>query len=258
MKNKSQSSIIIAVSATVMLLGGLLFTVLAGLAPTPVRAQTGSVDSALSARTITVVGQGKVNVRPNMAQATIGVEVVKPTVDEASSEAQAVMEAVLKVLREQVDAEKDVQTSGFSIWVERPYGPDNLPGEKAFYHVSNQVSVTIRDLDRVGEVLDSAIEVGANSIYGVNFSVADADELEAEARQIATANAQAKAEELAALNKVKLGDVVSISEVIGSGTSFFAGGFQYPAAYGMGGGAGPVAPGELQMTLQLQVVYEIQ
>lgn len=256
MQNKTQLSILIAISATFILLGSLLFVAQAGLAPSVVQAQTGTTASTDLARTITVVGQGKVNAKPNMAQANIGVEVVKPTVEEASTEAQAVMDAVLSGLGQYVDVNKDIQTSGFSIWVERPYGPDNLPGEEAFYHVSNQVSVTIHDLDKVGEILDAAINVGANNIYGVNFSVANADTLESEARKIAIANAQDKAQELAALNGLKLGDVVSVSEVVGSNGTPFVGGFQ--SAVGLGGGEAAIAPGEQQLKLQLQVVYEIQ
>lgn len=254
MQSKNRLSIVIAISATLLLLVAVLFAAQAGVAPLDVQAQTGSTAPTDLPRTITVVGQGKVNVKPDVAQTTIGVEVVKPSVDAASSEAQAVMDAVLSTLGQYVDVDQDVQTSAFSIWVERPYGPDNLPGEEAFYHVSNQVSVTIRDLDKVGEILDAAIKAGANNIYGVNFSVADPTNLEADAREIAITDAQAKAEALATLSQVKLGPVVSVSEVVGGNSPAP----MFDSAVGLGGGGGPIAPGEQQMKLQLQVVYAIQ
>lgn len=254
MQSKNRLSIVIAISATLLLLVAVLFAAQAGVAPLDVQAQTGSTAPTDLPRTITVVGQGKVNVKPDVAQTTIGVEVVKPSVDAASSEAQAVMDAVLSTLGQYVDVDQDVQTSAFSIWVERPYGPDNLPGEEAFYHVSNQVSVTIRDLDKVGEILDAAIKAGANNIYGVNFSVADPTNLEADAREIAITDARAKAEALATLSQVKLGPVVSVSEVVGGNSPAP----MFDSAVGLGGGGGPITPGEQQMKLQLQVVYAIQ
>jgi uncharacterized protein YggE len=96
--------------------------------------------------------------------------------------------------------------------VERNSGPDGNVSDKVVYHVNNNVSVTIRDLAKVGAVLDAAIEAGANSIYGVSFSVAEPEKLEAEARGKAIANALAKAKELAQLNGVEVGAVVSVSD----------------------------------------------
>jgi uncharacterized protein YggE len=154
---------------------------------------------------------------------------------------------------------KDIQTSGFSVWTERPYGSEGPSGDELLYHVTNQVAVTIRDLETVETVLGSAIEAGANNIYGVTFSLADPSQVESEARKKAVADAQAKAQELATLNDVKLGDVVSVSEVLGGGGRYFAGGVREVAlAAGLGGGGGPIAPGELELTLQLEIVYTVQ
>jgi uncharacterized protein YggE len=187
------------------------------------------------------------------------VEVMNASVKEASSEANGLMDAVLKALKEQGIEEKDIQTSGFSIWAERPYGPEGPQGNEVIYHVTNQVAVTIRNLDNVGSVLEAAIEVGANNIYGVSFSVADPSQVEAQAREKAVADALAKAQALAKLNDVKLGDVVSVSEVIGGGGGYYAGGVrEAAAAFGLGGGGGPISPGELELSLQLQIVYAVQ
>ena len=154
---------------------------------------------------------------------------------------------------------KDIQTSGFSVWTERPYGSEGPSGDELLYHVTNQVAVTIRDLETVETVLGSAIEAGANNIYGVTFSLVDPSQVESEARKKAVADAQAKAQELATLNDVKLGDVVSVSKVLGGGGRYFAGGVREVAlAAGLGGGGGPIAPGELELTLQLEIVYTVQ
>lgn len=203
-------------------------------------------------RTITVVGEGTVSIRPDLAQANIGVEVVKPTVQEASTEAQKVMEAVLAALQTAGVDEKDIQTAGFSISAER-YGPEGpRSDEDVRYTVRNNVSVVIRELDNVGSVLDAAIAAGANNTYGVNFRVADPSPLESEARSLAVADAQAKAQELAQLNGVTVGEVVRVSEVIGSGGGALSNNFANKA---LSSGAGPIAPGELTFTTQLEITY---
>jgi len=211
------------------------------------------------ARTITVVGEGKVRIEPDIAQINIGIEIVGDTVQGASSQAADAMDAVLTTVAAQGVDRKDIQTSGYNVWVERPYGPEGPTGD-TLYHVNNTVSVTIRDLDTVGTILDVAIEAGANSIYGVTFSVADPSKLMFEGREKAVTDARSKAEELARLNNVAVGQVISISEVVGGPEGFYGGGFRgLSAAEGLGGGgAGPVSPGELEMVVQLQITYGIQ
>lgn len=258
MKNR-QLWIVATIGVVALLLAGVLAFARTGLVPPAAQAQMAVETTSTLARTITVVGEGTVKIKPDIAQANIGVEVMEPTVKEASSEAKDVMDAVLQVLKEQDVDEKDIQTSGFSVWTERPYGPEGSAREEVLYHVTNQVAVTIRDLDTVGAVLDAAIEAGANNIYGVTFSLDDPSQVESQAREKAVANAQAKAQELATLNGVEVGDVVSVSEVIGGRGGYYAGGVREAAlAAGMGGGGGPIAPGELELTLQLEIVYTVQ
>jgi uncharacterized protein YggE len=265
MSNRPQRSVIMAISAAVLLVTGMLAVTL--LNPNPARVAAQEPSPALQAqagapRTITVVGEGQVKIKPDVAQINIGIEVVGDTVKAASSQGAETMTAVMDALKAQGVEDKDMQTSGYSVWVERPYGPEGPAMDKApIYHVNNTVNVTIRALDKVGSVLDAAIEAGANNIYGVTFSVADPKPLQAQAREKAVADAHARAEELAGLNNVQLGQVVSVSEVIGGGPGGYYPGFsQLPmAAEGMGGGGGgPISPGELQMTAQLQVTYAIQ
>lgn len=209
-------------------------------------------------RTITVVGEGKIKIKPDIARAQIGVEVMKDSVKEASDANKKALEAVLAALKAQGIDEKDIQTSGFSIFAER-YGPEGpLPENQTNYRVSNNVSVVIRELDKVGAILDAAIEAGANNIYGVEFGLDNTDAVESEARKSAVADARAKAEELAELTGVQVGGVVSVSEVIGSGGGYYNASNFNQLDRGMGGGGGtPITPGELDLTLQLQVVYTI-
>lgn len=206
-------------------------------------------------RTITVLGEGTVTTQPDVAQIQVGVEVKGDNAQDASAEAADTMNAILAALARLGVANKDIQTTGFNIWVEQPAGPDGRPTDQVIYHVGNSVSVTVRDLDTIGDVLDAAIAAGANSIYGVNFSLDDPDEVMAEARSKAAEDALARAQELAGLHGVALGEVVSVSEVInGAAVPMFD---SVNASMGLGNAGGPISPGQLEMTARLQVVYAI-
>jgi uncharacterized protein len=238
-----------------VLVGGLTLSATNWWVAAPVAsAQT---QTAPAPRTITVVGEGTVRIQPDVARANFGVEVVRQSVREALDENSTVMDAVLAALQEQGIEERDIQTTGFSIYAERfgPQGP--LPEDQVNYRVSNNVTVVIRDLENVGNVVDAAVEAGANNIYGIEFRVDDPSTMESEARAAAIADAEAKATELAELTGTTIGEVVSVSEVISSG-GYYASNFAQQTGLGAGGGgATPISPGELELLMQLQVSYAI-
>ncbi|MBN1992404.1 MAG: SIMPL domain-containing protein [Anaerolineae bacterium] len=206
-------------------------------------------------RTITVVGEGQVSAAPDIAQAFIGVQVSDPDAKVATDKAAQDMNSLLAALKGEGIADKDIQTSYYSVYVDRPYGPQGPTGE-VLYQVSNNVQVTIRDLDKVTDILSAAIEAGANSINSVDFRLSDTGRLKSQARTKAVENAQATAQELAKLNGVAVGEVVSISEVIDQGAYYVS--EQSYAASGLGGGgAGPISPGDVTVTVQLQITYAI-
>jgi uncharacterized protein len=210
-------------------------------------------------RTITVVGEGTVKIKPDIARVSIGVETSGATVKVATTEAGEIMNKVIAALKQQGVTEQDMQTSGYNVWTERNMKPDGQPGETTTYRVNNMLTITIRKLDQVGQVMDAAIEAGANVIHSVTFALNDPKSIEAEARDKAITNALAKATELARLNEVQVGQVVSVSEVVGSGGGYYNSNFMDMQAARMGmGGGGPVAPGELELAMRLQVVYAIQ
>jgi len=235
----------------------LAVAALAAPAAPAIHAQEGITAPAMQ-RTITVVGEGKTSIKPDVARVNIGVEVMKPTVQEASAENKATVEAVLAALEAAGVEANDIQTSGYSVYVER-YGPEGpLPDNDLRYRVSNNVNVKIRDLENVGTLLDAAIEAGANNIYGVEFALDDASEARSQARAKAVENAKAKAEELAGLAGVEVGQIVSLSEIIGASGGYYNQMVASSAVMGLGGGGGtPVAPGELEVTYQIQAVYAI-
>jgi uncharacterized protein YggE len=164
---------------------------------------------------------------------------------------------VLAALKEMGIAEEDIQTSGYSVFSER-YSPDGSPSTEVQYRVTNTVNVLIRDLEQVGAVLDASIEAGANSIYGVEFLLDDPTAARSAARQMAVENAAATATELAGLTGVEVGPIVTISEVIGNNGGFYSNQFtQFSTGASSGRLPTPVEPGQLRLTMQLQVTYEL-
>jgi len=264
---KSFQRPLITLSAGVIVLVGALFLFGHASPGATVYAQTsGQITPTLTATapsvnpaTIIVVGEGSARVEPDIAVASIGVQVANEDVRAASSEAQELMNAVLTAIREQGVAEEDIQTSGFSIFADfGPIGPAGEQPQASLYRVSNNVNVTIRDLDQVAAVLDAAIAAGANNIFGVNFSVDDPSPAAAEARAEAIENAQAKAQDLAELTGLALGNVFSVSEIIGSRGGFYGGSALGLASQaGLGGGGGPIVPGQLNVNVQLEVIYSV-
>jgi uncharacterized protein YggE len=209
-------------------------------------------------RTITVVGTGKASGAPDVALVTIGVETRDASVQKAAEENNATMSALLEAVKALGIDEKDIQTSNYSVYADRKPVPsprvedEEMQDEQVEYVVNNQVRVTVRDLEKLGDLLDSAMEAGANHIYGIGFTVDDPGALEAEARANAVADAKARAESLAELAGVQVGDVLSISEVIGGPVPIAA----REAVSGMGLAA-PIEVGELEVSLSVQVTYVI-
>ncbi len=124
---------------------------------------------------------------------------------------------------------------------------------KFTYRVSASLSVNVRDLSRLGKVLEDAVKAGANNIAGVSYGIQDRSTLEAAAREKAVADAKARAQALAQLSGVELGGVVSVSEVIGGASPVVDRG-----SLGLGGGGGaPLQPGQLEVVTQVQVSFAI-
>ncbi|MEJ2748375.1 MAG: SIMPL domain-containing protein, partial [Anaerolineae bacterium] len=214
-----------------------------------------AANPAVSSGGITVVGQGEAFGKPDQAQVQVGVETFAPQVSQATSKNEATIQAIMDALTAQGIDQKDIQTTNYNLWVEQTSN-DQGPQRIAGYHVSNQVNVTIRDINKVGDVLAAATDAGANSIYGISFSVADPAALKEEARAAAVADARDRATALADLSGVELGDVQAISEVIGQPTT-------YPMALGSRNAveqaaAPSISPGQLSYTIQVQVTFGIK
>jgi uncharacterized protein YggE len=217
----------------------------------------GSQAAQEAPRIISVSGAGTANLVPDMAFIYVGVHTEKPSASEAVKENNAQTQRMIQSLRDfGIDA-KDIRTTNFSIYPLDKYDPATgvSTGEK-YYAVDNTVYVTVRSLDKLGELLDAIIAAGANTVNSIQFDVANKDEALKQAREDAVKDAKAKAQELAQAAGVSLGEIQSIS--------FFDSG-AYPLFDGKGGGgiatpasAVPIQPGQLTFTVTVNVTYEIK
>lgn len=210
--------------------------------------------TAIEGRTITVVGGGTASGAPDRATAQLGIETQSTTPEQATRANNDQMTKLIDALKAAGIDAKDIQTTYYSVYTEQRYKPETgeATGE-IIYHASASLSVTIRDISQVGMVLDRAVAAGANNISGVSFSVADTTKLEADAREKAVTDARARAADLARLFGVEVGDVVEISEVINSSVSPV-----FDRAAGLGGGGAPIQPGQLSVSTQLQVAFNVK
>ena len=164
---------------------GLLAAALAGPAVGAAQAQSDDDDTV---RSISVNGTGRVKAEPDVADVNLGVTKQGEDAKAAAGEAATTMDAVIKALLEAGIAEADIQTTSLSL---NPlYDWDENPPEIEGWEASNQVRVTVRDIEAVGDVVDAATAAGATNVNGISFRVEDPTAAEAEARSAAVADAQ--------------------------------------------------------------------
>jgi uncharacterized protein len=200
---------------------------------------------------ISVTGEATISAAPDLAQIDGGVTNDAKTAREASETNSKAMGVVLLALKSAGIPEKDFQTSQLSLqpqYALNKSGPSPVTGFRA----SNRVTVTVRDVAKVGSVIDTLVTNGANDIGGISFMVAQASKLLDDARPKAIADARRKAEIYAKAAGVTLGAPLSISEESSSGPMTFrkmSAGLASPA---------PVAPGEETLRISISMSYEIK
>jgi len=206
------------------------------------------------AYTINVNGSGVATSQPDVADVRFGVESINANASEAVSENTTKMKAVMEAIKALGIEDKDIQTVDYSMWVEQVYDPERgVPTGEMRYHINNQVNVKLYDISLVGQLLENVLKAGANTVGGITFGVDDPTVLQAQAREQALKQARARAEELASGLGVKVGKVHQVSE-------YSSGVASAPMAMrveGMGGGDMPIASGSYNVTVDVQVVFDI-
>jgi len=165
--------------------------------------------SDAATHTITVSASGKVTVVPDVARVTLGVTITTPTVKAARASAADSMTKIIAAIKKLGVADVDIQTVGLNLYPQYTNGSST---KIAGYTISEQLSVTIRDLDNAGDVVDAATANGATDVNGISFELADPAKALNDARASAVAAAQASAQAMATAGHVSLGSVVAITD----------------------------------------------
>jgi uncharacterized protein YggE len=225
---------------------------LAVVRPPAARAAVAASDDLRS--TITVVGDGRVLVQPDVANVSVGVQATGQTLADAQADAATRMQAVIDTLVNLGIARDDIRTSRLSA---NPVYDQRDNTVIRGYQASNAVQVKVRDLSRVGAVVDAVTAAGANRVDGLSFAVEQIEAPKGQARGEAMQNARTKADQLASLAGLRIVGIKAIQESDASSNpprpQPAGAAFQAPAA-----APAPVEPGTQEVRTQVAVTYIVE
>ncbi|MET0329098.1 MAG: SIMPL domain-containing protein [Luteimonas sp.] len=202
---------------------------------------------------LSISAQAEASRAPDIATISTGVVTQAADANAAMRANAEQMSKLMQAIRSAGIGERDVQTSGVNLSPQYRYA-ENQPPAITGYQASNTVNLKVRDIGKLGQVLDALVASGANQINGPTFEIDDADAVQDEARAAALKKAQARAEVYANSLGMRVRRIVSISE---------GGGFQAPprpmmAMRAMAESADTaISPGESTLTANLDVVFEL-
>ncbi len=233
-------------------LAALALVSAATLLPGSARAQTAPPG-------ITVRGQGTVSARPDIATITLGATVRRDTAGNAFQRAEEMIAALTATLKAAGIAERDIQTRQFTLQPEYGRSTDG-PAPVVGWRAIHTISVKLRDFDRIGATIDTAVRSLGDeaTIQGISFGIEDTTAFARRARAAAYADARAKAEEYASAAGVRLGRVIVLDEISSPASTPETS----PVADGRGGAVASmpaqIAPGELSLTVIVEVTWAIE
>lgn len=203
---------------------------------------------------IVVTGTGRVSVTPDLADVRLGVAITRPTAAAARTEAATVMTAILAAVADAGVARPDVRTTTLSLQPRYDYRDGRAPTLTG-YELANSAEITVRDLARLGEVIDGALAAGATSMDSLTFRVADPAPAEREARLAAMATARSRADVLAEAAGLTIRGVSDIAEGVAAGSPgpLFKGARMAMAA----DMATPVEAGSTEIVVSVTVTFAV-
>lgn len=208
-------------------------------------------------REISVTGQGKIFVKPDIAQITLALNVFKkPTPAEALKEASEKTQKIIAKISELGVEAKDIQTANFNLNPEHEFtqGINRVAG----FNLNQQLKIKVRNLDNTGKIIEAGVSEGSNQVGDVQFIVDDMEKAKQEARLEAVLKAKQKAQGMAKATGIKLGKVVGFWENIIPPSDF------YPLGIGGMGGeatiktAPPVPTGQNEIIVEVSLSYEVK
>jgi uncharacterized protein len=171
-----------------------------------------AADDKTAERFVSVSASGSVSAVPDLATISAGVLTEGDTARDALSRNNVAMARLIDGLKAAGIAAKDIQTTNLNVEARYAQPKEGRPATVSGYRVSNQVRITVRDIKKLGDLLDQAITLGANQMHGIAFEVSTAEQLKDDARKLAMQNARRRAELYAAAAGAQLGPVLRISE----------------------------------------------
>ena len=209
---------------------------------------------------ITVQGTGEVYAKPDLALTTFSVAVEAASVTEALTENTERMNTIIAAVKNEGVEEKDLKTTSFNIYPRYEWRNQTLyypSGERVLvgYEVHQSLQVKIRDMGKVGVIIQAATESGANEVGSLQFTIEEQDELKSQAREEAISEAKEKAEELAFQLGVKLVGVSSFNE---SGYVPLYSVAERMEGIGGAGGGPTIETGENKIEVTVNITYKIR
>jgi uncharacterized protein YggE len=207
---------------------------------------------------LSVNGRGTVSVRPDVAIVAMGAAVRRENAQEAFDQANTLAGSLTQLLRAQGIAEGDITTRQFSLSPEMGRQQGDAPAPIVAWRATNLLSVKIRDFSTIGATIDGAIRIlGSDAqLSGISFTVEDTDTVARQARDQAIANARQRAEQIATAAGVRLVRILSITETSAPPPRPVPVAAAAPAVAERSAAA-EVAPGEQDITVTVEIVYEI-
>jgi len=212
---------------------------------------------------ITISESGEIYAKPDLAITSFSVITEAKTVAEAISENAKKMNAVMAAVKNQGVEEKDLKTINFSISPHYDYYDTSkiypYEGKRVLtgYDVTQSLQVKIRNMEKVGNIIQAAVDSGSNEASDLQFTIDNQDALEKQAREQAINKVKAKAQEISGQLGVKLVKITSFSE--NNYTPYYWAMEKSAAPAGLGGGdAVPqIATGENKIQVTVSITYEI-
>ncbi len=202
---------------------------------------------------ISVSGSGSINVNPDVAYVSLGVSTQDASAKTALENNNTIMENVVSAIKEMGIAERDIRTTNFTMYESYDYmvvsGRDKATG----YTVNNGLTVVVRDIDQLGDLLGVAADAGANSFSGIEFSLLDNASVYKEALALAVQEAAGKAEAIAAALGGTLDGAVTVTESNNYYSPVYAGALNSSVSFDAA--SVPVQAGKLTVTANVQVSY---
>lgn len=203
--------------------------------------------------TLSVTGHGSAHGTPNIAYLHLGVNLTGDDVGDVVANVNERMEEVRQALVDVGVGREDMQTSNFNLWSDDRFDEKGAPTGERLYRAENMLRIMVRDVALVDEVIEAGLDAGATNLFGLSFGLEDSSELEQEARLAAIADAQDRAEKIAAALGMTVSEPISVNESLGGAGPVF----EAARAGGMGGGP-VIEEGQFTVNMSIHITFKME